>query len=113
MGSDPAPFFANLFLTHKEADWVKAQRKLGTIYVRKINNSVQFIDDLLSLNDRSIFEKHYEDIYTTELELLKENNSNSCASFLDLYDYIENGEFHTRLFDKQDSFGFDIVRMPF
>ena len=26
MGSDPAPFFANLFLNHKEADWVKAQR---------------------------------------------------------------------------------------
>ena len=33
MGSDPAPFFANLFLAHKEADWVKAQRKLGTINV--------------------------------------------------------------------------------
>ena len=26
MGSDPAPFFAKLFLNHKEADWVKAQR---------------------------------------------------------------------------------------
>ena len=44
MGSDPALFFANLFLAHKEADWVKAQRKLGTINVRKINNSFWFID---------------------------------------------------------------------
>ena len=113
MGSDPAPFFANLFLAHKEADWVKAQRKLGIINVRKINNSFRFIDDLLSLNDGSTFEKHYKDIYPTELELKKENNSNSCASFLDLYIYIENGEFHTRLFDKRDNFGFDIVRMPF
>ena len=25
----------------------------------------------------------------------------------------ENGEFHTRLFDKQDNFGFEIVKMPF
>ena len=33
MGSDPAPLFANLFLAHKEPDWVKAQRKLGTINV--------------------------------------------------------------------------------
>ena len=57
MGSDPAPFFANLFLAHKEADWDKAQRKLGTINVRKINNSFRFIDDLLSLNDGSTFEK--------------------------------------------------------
>ena len=52
-GSNPAPFFANLFLVYKEADWVKAQRKLGTINVQKINNSCRFIDDLQSLNDDS------------------------------------------------------------
>ena len=68
--------FANLFLAHKQADWVKAQRKLGTISVQKINNSFRFIDDLLSLNDSSTFEKYYKDIYPTELELKKENNSN-------------------------------------
>ena len=113
MGSDQAPFFANLFLAHKEADWVKAQLKLGTINAQKISNSFQFINDLLSLNDGSTFEKHYKDIYSTELELMKENNSNSCASFLDLYIYIGNGEFHARLFDKLDNFGFNIVRMPF
>ena len=96
MGSDPAPFFANLFLVYKEADWVKAQRKLGTISVRKINNCFRFIDDLLSLNDGSTSEKHYKDIYPTELELKKEIKSNYCASFLDLYIYNENGEFHTR-----------------
>ena len=33
MGSDPGPFFAKLFLTHKKADWGTAQRKLGTIIV--------------------------------------------------------------------------------
>ena len=33
MGSDRAPFFANHFLAHKEADRVRAQRKLGTINV--------------------------------------------------------------------------------
>ena len=71
MGSDPAPFFANLFLAHKEADWVKAQRKLGTINVQNINNYLRFIDDLVSLNDDSSFEKHYKDIYPTELELKK------------------------------------------
>ena len=90
MGSDPAPFFTNLFLAYKEADWVKAQRKIGRINVRKINNSIRFTDDLLSLNDDSTFEKHYKDIYPAELKLKKENN-NSCASFLDIYIYIENG----------------------
>ena len=112
MESDPAPFFANLFLAHKEADWVKTQRKLGTINVRKINNSFRFIDDLLSLNDGITFGKQCKDIYRTDLELKKENN-NFCASFLDLSIYIENGEFHTRLFDKRDNFGFNIVMTPF
>ena len=31
MGPDPAPLYANFLLAHKEADWVKAQRKLGMI----------------------------------------------------------------------------------
>ena len=58
MGSNPAPFFANLFLAHKEADWIKAQRKLVTINVQKINDSFRFIDDMLSLNYNNTFEKH-------------------------------------------------------
>ena len=32
---------------------------------------------------------------------------------LDIYIYIENGEYHTKLFDKRDNFGLNIVRMPF
>ena len=28
MGSDPAPFFVNLSLAHKKADWVEVQLKL-------------------------------------------------------------------------------------
>ena len=97
MGSDPTPFFVNLFLAHKEADWVEAQHKLEKINVQKINNSFRFIYDLLLLNDDNTFEKHYKDIYPTELELKKRSNSNSCASFLDIYICIENGEFHTLL----------------
>ena len=71
------------------------------------------MDDLLSLNDFSAFEKRYKDIYPTELELKKENNSNYCASFLDIYIYIEDGEFHTKLFDKRDNYGSNIVRCHF
>ena len=64
--SDSEPFFANLFLAHKEDDWVKVQRKLGAINVRKINNFFQFPDDLLSLTDESTFDKYYKDIYPKE-----------------------------------------------
>ena len=44
---------------------------------------------------------------------MKENNSNSYTSFLDIYIYIENGEFHTKLFHTQGNFSFNIVRMLF
>ena len=70
VGSDPALFCENLFVAHKEADWVKTQGKLTTISVPKINNSFRFIDDLLSLNDAST-----KNICSTELELKKENRS--------------------------------------
>ena len=102
-----------IFLADTEADWVKALRKPGTNNVRKINSSFYFISHLLSLNDDSTFEKHYKDIHPTELELKKENNNNSCASFLDTYIYTENGESHTKLFDKRDNFGFDSVQITF
>ena len=109
----PALFFANLSLSHKETDWVKVERKLGTTNVRKINNSFRFIDDLLSLNDDRTFGKHCKDIYPKELELKKENNSISCASFLDIFIHdIENWEFPTKLFDKRYNLSVDIVRMP-
>ena len=45
MGSDAAPFFANLFLAQKEADWVKKQQKLGTIVFEK-----SIIHSSLSMN---------------------------------------------------------------
>ena len=94
MGHDP-----NLFVDHKEGDWVKAQQKLGKINVRKINSSFRFIDDLLSLNDDSTFEKHY----LSNRIRTEEKKNNSCDSFLDINIYIENGEYHTKLLDKRDN----------
>ena len=82
MGSDSALFFPNLSLALKKTEWVKAQRKLGTITLRKIKNSFWFIVNLTLLNDDTKFEKHCKDIYPTEFELKDKNDSSSCASFL-------------------------------
>ena len=67
MKSDPAPFSANFFLAHREVNWVKAQRKSGAINVWKIYSFFWFIDDLVLLNDDTIFEKQHKDIYLKEL----------------------------------------------
>ena len=76
MGSDPAPFFANLFLAHKKLTMKRCNISLEQSMFEK--SIIPF-----SLPG-STLEKHYKDIYPTELELKKESNSNSCATFLDL-----------------------------
>ena len=47
------------------------------------------------------------------MELKKENTNKSSATFLDINIKIENGKINTKLYDKRENLGFDIVSMPF
>ena len=111
MGSDSAPFFANLFLYFYESKWMNELKKNDPIKARKLYNIFRFIDDLNSINDGGEFESNYL-TYPEELQLGKENNDKNQASFLDLNIKIKDGEFYFDLFDKRDSFPFSIVTMP-
>ena len=113
MGSDPAPFFANLFLHYYEHQWVEKHKKSNFLATRKLQNTYRFIDDLITINDGGIFEKNIKDIYPVELELKKESHINTSAHFLDLNITINNSKFDSKLFDKRNDFPFDIVRMPY
>ena len=113
MGSDPAPFFANLFLYYYESNWVNEIKRHDLIRARKFGNVFRFIDDLNAINDGGEFESNFRNIYPEELQLNKENTSNFETSFLDLQIKIENGKFVVGLFDKRDDFNFSIVRMPY
>ena len=82
MGSDPAPFFANLFLYYFESKWINDLKKQDLLLARKLSNIFRFIDDLSVVNDDDkIFEKNIKNIYPAELELTKENFDNSAAFF--------------------------------
>ena len=111
MGSDPAPFMANLFLYHFESKWLKELKKKNLNHARKFSNTFRFIDDLNAMNDGGLFENHFHEIYPPELELKKEHG-NDHASFLDLSISLREQQFDVKLFDKRDAFPFDIVRMP-
>ena len=63
MGSDPAPFFANLFLYFYESKWINELKKNDLIKARKICNIFRFIDDLNSISDGGEFESNYSNIY--------------------------------------------------
>ena len=112
MGSDPAPFFANLFLYYYENKWLVQLKKNDLCKARKFSNTFRFIDDLNAMNDCGEFERHCHEIYPDELELGKENLNDSEASFLDLDIRIVDQKFEVSLFDKRDEFPFSIVRMP-
>ena len=97
MGSDPAPFFANLFLFNFESDWIKKQSKINYLSAKKFNYAFRFIDDLIIINDMGEFDKFVGDIYPSELELKKENIDNSNASFLDIAIEIKDNKLSTKL----------------
>ena len=67
MGSDPAPFFANLFLFHYECQWMEHLCKNYIRRWKKFFNAFRFIDDLIILNDGGEFERSWKDIFPSEL----------------------------------------------
>ena len=113
MGSDPAPFFANFFLYYYESNWMKdlKKKKIGKEF--KYGNIFRFIDDLIAINDGNEFCNSFLQIYPKELQLNKENDSDNHATFLDLDITITDNKFVTKLYDKRDSYNFDIVRLPY
>ena len=90
MGTDPAPFFANLSLSHYKNKWIKKVKKNDIRQARRIANVFMFIDDLTKLNDGEEFKESFKQIYPLELLLEKQNVSNNKGSLLDLFVKIEN-----------------------
>ena len=113
MGSDPAPFFANLFLFNYESKWVKSNSYNNYARAKKLFYAFRFIDDLLALNDNNEFGNIFKQIYPPSLVLNKENINDQSATFLDLSISIQDSKFDYKLYDKRNAFPFDIVRFPF
>ena len=112
MGSDPAPFLANLFLFIYESRWLTNLKISDPRRARRLSNIFRFIDDLIALNDGHEFLKSFKDIYPVEMVLKQENDTDQSASFLDLEINIDDKSFTSKLYDKRDSFNFSIVRFP-
>ena len=113
IGSDPAPFLANLYLAYHEIKWIKSLKISDYGRARRFLNAFRFIDDLITLNDSDEFQRSFAEIYPPELELKKENTRNDRATFLDMEINIQDNRFVYNLYDKRDYFNFTIVRFPF
>ena len=85
--------------------------KNNIILAKKFNNTMRYIDDLLTLNNTQ-FDATIQDIYPQELQLKKTTESGTALSYLDVLITIDNGRYSTAVFDKRDIFTFNIVNFP-
>ena len=113
MGTDPAPFMANLYLYYYEFQYMEKLTKEDYGAARKWYGHIKrFIDDLCGLNNRKEIGKNWKKIYPKELILNKENHDDKEASFLDLLIKAEQDIFYTKIYDKRDAYPFEIVSLP-
>jgi hypothetical protein len=109
MGTDCAPFLANLFIYTFEYKWLlKKFRNKEFDTLNKFKHCSRHIDDLLCLNNDGVMEEVIGDIYPKELALTSDM-AVLQSHYLDLDIEIKNDKFHTKLFDKRDAFSFQIV----
>ena len=114
MGTDCAPFLANLFLYYFEEKFIKncIQNKEFE-KCKKLKSVFRYIDDLTVLNDDGFFLTNFNKIYPPCLDLkLINTTSNQCADVLDIHIEIKNKNFYTSLFDKRKNFPFKCMQFP-
>ena len=77
MGTNCAPFVADLFLFCYESDYVKSlPRENQTDIIEAFNSTSRYLDDLLNV-DNIYFEHMVDRIYPAELQLNKANSSDT------------------------------------
>ena len=113
MGTDCAPYLANLFLYAYEFEFLNSvlkEKDFATLY--KFNKCHRYIDDLLAVNNDGVLEETKSRIYPPELKLTCEDKNDQEVNYLDLWLKIKDSSIQYRLFDKRDNFGFPIVNFP-
>ena len=112
MGTDCAPFLANLFLFAYEFKWLDKQRKHNRDVYKFFRYCGRYIDDLMLINNDGQMKKVMADIYPNELVLVPEDSDDQSCSFLDLQVVIKDSIRTTSIFDKRDAFDFPIINFP-
>ena len=113
MGTNCAPFVADLFLFYYESDlMLSLSDNNQTDIIEALNSTSRYLDDIFN-TDHPYFEQMVGQIYPTELQLNKANSSDTEASFWELNLSITNGKVSSKIYDKRDDFNFEIVNYPF
>ena len=113
MGTNCAPFVADLFLFYYERDFMILLSDVKQAEIlESVKSTSRYLDDLLNI-DNPYFEGMINRIYPSELQLNKAKTSDTEAPFLDLHISTSNGFVPFKIYDKRDDFDFDKVNFPF
>jgi hypothetical protein len=115
MGTDCAPYLANLYLYALEFKYLKELMSNKHIHIaRKLSQSYRYIDDLLIFNSDGLMDEHKTKMYPPELVLNKENKTDDHVTFLDIDMTVQHNThtLHTHIYDKRDDFNFTINNFP-
>jgi hypothetical protein len=113
MGTDCAPYLANLYLFSYEFRFMNNQliaKNFDRLY--KFNRSCRYLDDLLLINNDNTMETFKNSIYPTELAMSSDDKSDQQVNYLDLNLEIKNHSIIHKIFDKRDKFTFPIINFP-
>ncbi len=113
MGTNCAPFLANIFLHVYEYEYLQKLIQDGnTETARSLSNTFRYQDDCIALCDNNVFRNHYANIYPAEMTLENTNISINVCTFLDLRISIYRGLFRYCSYDKRKDFNFSICNYP-
>lgn len=113
MGTDCAPYLANLFLYAYEFRFMKNTLKAKNFkLLHQFTRSCRYIDDLLLINNDNKMESYKNLIYPPELLLTSEDKQDQIVNYLDLTLSIKDNDINYKIYDKRDSFNFPIVNFP-
>ena len=113
MGTYCAPVITDLFLFCIERDFMASFSYIVEAEtIRAVNFTSRYLDDLLNI-DNPYFEGMMGRIYPPELQLNKDNASDTEAPLFYLHLSISNRFVSSKNYDKHDDFDFDIVTFPF
>ena len=84
MGTNCAPFLANLFLFWYEFNWMKDMMRKDMKIAKKMSNTFRYLDDLVSINSDKLVNKYHSKIYPPELEISETTKDNLNADYLDV-----------------------------
>ena len=101
MGTDCAPYLANLFLFAYEFEFLNStvkQKDFATLH--KFKKCHRYIDDLLAVNNDGILNECKGRIYPPELKL-SSDKSDQEVTYLDLQLKIDKSTINYQLYDKR------------